>query len=311
MNQKLIHTLFLLALPVIVAAYGLSWLTALLLVLAMLLWRLAITVVGVLMPPRGPEFELETISASHFVEKVRWCMDRLGIEYTERQAAGVLGVFFRGRTVPRLKVRTGLVVSVLGDSTSILRYLWGRYATPQADRAKFLEPTAERLEMESRLDDYGRQLQVWIYHQILSHRQLTLHVWGRNCKRVPLYQRWLLVVMYPVLSVFIRKAFRLSPSHYERAKFKIESLLQDVEGRLANGQPTIIGSEEFDYVDITFAAMTGLWLQPKAYGGGMATEVMLGRDQLPDSMRADVEKWIANYPNVERYVQRLYAEERR
>lgn len=310
MNHKLIHALFLLALPVIVAAWGLSWLTALLLVLAMLLWRLAITVVGLLVPPRGPEFELETICASHFVEKVRWCMDRLGIEYTERQAAGVLGVFFRGRTVPRLMVRTGLVVSVLGDSTSILRYLWGRYATPRADRAKFLEPTAERFDMESRLDDYGRQLQVWIYHHILSHRQLTLHAWGRNCKRVPLYQRWLLVAMYPVLSVFIRKAFRLSPSHYERARTKIESLLQDVEGRLASGQPTITGGEEIDYVDITFAAMTGLWLQPKGYGGGMATEVMLGRDQLPEAMRADVEKWIANYPNTERYVQQLYAEER-
>lgn len=309
--NRLISFLFLLSLPIIVAAYGLSWWTAALLVLAVLFWRLLITVAGLLIPPKGPELELETISASHFVEKVRWCMDRLGLEYRERQVAGVLGVFFRGRTVPLLKVRTGLVVSHIGESPAILRYLWGQYSTPLGDKAAFLEPTAERLEWEQRTDDYGRQLQVWIYSHILDDRDITLHAWGRDNKGIPLYQRWLLVLMYPILKVFIRKAFRLSEKHYEKAKSKIEAILQDVESRLAGGQDNILGGEGIDYVDIAFASMTGLWLQPKNYAAGAADAVMLARSELPDSMRADVEKWIANYPNTERFVQRLYAEERK
>jgi len=309
--HRLIHLLFLLALPIIVAMFGFSVFTAVLLVVAMLLWRLAITVIGLMFPPKGPELVLETISASHFVEKVRWCMDRLGVEYAERHVGGVLGVFFRGRTVPLLKVRTGLVISSLGESPAILRYLWGRYATPLGAQAKFLEPTAERLEMEQRIDDYGRQLQVWVYYHILPHRQLTLHAWGRNSTRIPLYQRWLLVVLHPVLAVFLRRAFRLSGSRYTRAKAKIEALLADIERRLEGGQTTVLGGGEIDYVDISFAAMTGLWLQPKAYGGGASDEVMLARDQLPPGMRADVERWIASFPKTERFVQRLYAEERK
>ncbi len=88
-------------------------------------------------------------------------------------------------------------------------------------------------------------------------------------------------------------------------------MLGDIEARLESGQATILGGAEIDYTDIAFAAMTGLWLQPPAYGGGAATEVMIARDQLPPDMRADVEGWIAKYPNAERFVQRLYAEERR
>jgi glutathione S-transferase len=297
--------LFLLALPVIVAWFGLSVLSAVLLVLLALLWRQAIILANLMTPPRGPELELETISASHFVEKVRWCMDRLGIEYTERPIAGVLGVFFRGRTVPQLRVQTGLVDSVIGESPAILRYVWGRYATSLGERAEFLEPTADRLEMEQRIDDYGRQLQVWVYYRALPHRDLTLHAWGRNSKRIRLWQRWLLVLMYPLLAVFLRRAFRLTDSHFKRAKEKIESLLQDIEKRLEAGQKTILGSEKIDYVDIAFAAMTGLWLQPKGYGGGAAQEVKHARAQHTPEMRAAVEGWIAKFTNTERWVPRL------
>jgi glutathione S-transferase len=306
----LIHMVFLLALPIIVAWYGFSTLTAVLLVLGVLLWRVLITLSTLLYPRKVPELELETISASHFVEKVRWCMDRLGVEYTERQMAGILGVIFKGRTVPQLRIRTGLVISVIGDSPDILRYLWGRYSGQLGDKAAFLEPSQARLEWESRTDHYGRQLQVWLYSHLLAHRKLTLHGWGSNSKRIPLWQRWTVIALYPVLAAFIRKAFRLTPGHFEKATRNIEKILQDVEERLESGQNTILGGETIDYVDISFAAMTGLWLQPRGYGGGKADEVMLSRDQLPAEMRADVERWIAAYPATERYVQRMFREER-
>ncbi|MGI9224942.1 MAG: hypothetical protein ACR2QX_10725, partial [Woeseiaceae bacterium] len=82
-RQIVIHTAFLLLLPLIVAAFGMSLSTALLLVIVALAWRWAIVLLGLTRPPRGPELVLESISASHYVEKVRWCMDRLGLEYHE------------------------------------------------------------------------------------------------------------------------------------------------------------------------------------------------------------------------------------
>ena len=306
-----LHTIFLLALPVIVAWFGLSTLSAVLLVIAALLWRLLITLSNLLFPAKIPDLELETIAASHFVEKVRWCMDRMGLEYRENQWAGVMGVFFRGRTVPQLKARTGRVVSVIGDSPDILRYLWGRYSTELGEAAAFLEPTSERLEWEKRIDSYGVNLQVWVYTHLLGHRKLTLHAWGCNSKRIPLWQRWLTTLIYPVLAGFIRKAFHLTPRHFEKACAGIESLLGEVESLLESGNEYILGGDEPDYVDISFASMTGLWLMPWGYGGGMADEVIVARDQLPPEARENVERWIATYPKTERFVQRMFREYRK
>ena len=311
MNRTLIHFIFLLALPVVVAWYGLSPLTAFLLVLLMLLWRLLITLSGLLFPKKVPELELETISASHFVEKVRWCMDRLGIDYREKQFAGVMGVLFKGRTVPQLRARTGMTVSVIGDSPDILRYLWGRYSPELGEKAAFLEPTPERLEWEKRIDYYGVNLQVWVYSYLLGNRKLTLHVWGCNSKRIPFWQRMFVRLIYPLQSAFIKKAFHLTPKHFDKASARIEELLADVESRLEQGNEYLLGGDQPDFVDFSFAAMTGLWLRPDGFGGGAADEVVLTRDQLPDDARENVERWMAAYPKTAQYVQNLFNDHRK
>ena len=91
-RRKLVHTLFLFSLPVIVAWYGFSVVGASSLVILALAWRWAITLSLFAAPPRIPDLELETMAASHFAEKARWCMDRLGLEYREKQSTGILGV---------------------------------------------------------------------------------------------------------------------------------------------------------------------------------------------------------------------------
>ena len=100
MNAKtrLIHATFLILLPVVVAALGLGVASAAALVTGMLVWRWLIVLSGFRPSREEPALVLETIAASHFVEKVRWCMDRLGLDYAERQSGGTLGAFFTGRT---------------------------------------------------------------------------------------------------------------------------------------------------------------------------------------------------------------------
>jgi len=77
------------------------------------------------------------------------------VDYEERVSGGTLGAFFRGRTVPQLKAKTGHVVSTIGNSSDILRYVYGRYVATDPQGAAFLEPTAERVALEQRLDRYG------------------------------------------------------------------------------------------------------------------------------------------------------------
>lgn len=307
-KRILIHTAFVLLLPLIVAAFGLSLWSALLLVLIALVWRWVIVLLGIVIPAPTPQLVLETISASHYVEKVRWCMDRLGLEYTERPWGGTLGAFYRGRTVPRLIFRTGLVHSQIGNSAEILRFLWGAYSAIVGDVANFLEPTAERLELERRIDRYGRNLQVWVYYHVLGEPQLCKHLWGIDDPATPWWQRKLIGPLFPLQAFMISKTFRTDEQHYKQSCHHIEGLLEDLDMRLADGRSSILGGDEINYTDLAFAAISGLWLQPEEYGGGAGIRV--ARDRLPQAMRDDIERWIEDYPSATTFITRLYAEER-
>ena len=305
-NRNLIFAALLFAAPIVVAWYGLSVAAAAGVVVLLLLCRWMITLSGFLAPEKKPALELATISASHFVEKVRWSFDRLGVEYAEKPAGGTLGAFFRGRTVPQLKARTGSVRSVIGNSSDILRYVYGRYLHEDPEKAAFLEPTAERVEFERRLDLYGVSLQVWVYYHILHDRDLALHAWGVNSPATPAWQRALLRILFPLQAALIRLSFKINDTHFARSVARIEDVLADAETRLADGRASLLGGSELNYTDLAFAAFTGLWLMPEAYGGGKADHVRVERDRAPAEMRAEIERWIETYPRVVAWVEALY-----
>lgn len=309
-KRLFVFSVLLLLLPLIVAWFDISVPGAIALVVFALACRWIITLSGILAPEKTPELELETIAASHFVEKVRWCMDRLGVEYNEKKWVGVLGVFSRGRSVPELKIRTGLVRSSIGNSPEILRYLWGAYSAVLGDKAGFLEPTPRRLELEQKLDRYGRNLQVWVYYHILDDRELTLHAWGCNSPTIPAWQRYLVIAIYPVLRFFLRRAFVITDGHYAKSVQHIENILEEVETSLADGRVSILGDDSINYVDITFASFSALWLRPPQYGREKADGVRLERQHAPEAMREEVDRWIESYPLSTAFVTRLYQSER-
>ena len=309
-NRLLFHAAFLTVAPIIVAWFGLSVPAAVLLVLLLLLWRWLVVLSGYAVPANTPPLILSTIAASHFVEKVRWCMDRLGVDYVERPAGGAMGAFFLGRTVPQLKARTGAVQSVIGNSAEILRYLWGRYGADDPARAAFLQPTQERIEFESRLDQYGTSLQVWVYYHVLDDRALTLRAWGAEDPATPLWQRYLLRILFPVLRALIRRSFRITEANYQKSVARIEALLDEANGWLADDRPSLLNDDELNYTDLTFAAMSGLWMMCPQYGGGRAEAVRIEPQQAPPAMREEVERWSENFPRVVGFVERLYREER-
>ena len=305
-KRNLIFAIAAFLAPIAVAWYELSVTAAVGVVVLLLLCRWLITLSGWVVPEKTPELALATISASHFVEKVRWCFDRLGVDYEERVSGGTLGAFFRGRTVPQLKARTGHVVSTIGNSSDILRYVYGRYVATDPERAAFLEPTAERVELERRLDRYGASLQVWVYYHILKDRDLSLHAWGANNPATPAWQRVALRALFPLQAAMIRFSFKINDTNFAKAVVRIEKLVAEIDASLADGRKSILGGESLNYTDITFAALTGLWLMPDAYGGGKADAVRIEKDRVPDAMRDDIERWVAAYPNAVSRVQAWY-----
>ncbi len=309
-KRLIVHFLFLLLLPVLVAWLGLSVAAAIGLVILALLWRWAISMSVWIAPAKVPELELETISASHFVEKVRWCMDRLGVPYAERPVGGALVAFFLGRSVPVLWFKTGAVRSSIGNSAEILRYLWGRYSAERPEAAQFLQPTAERLELENSLDRCGVDLQVWVYFHVLDDPWLTKHAWGCDNPAIPYWQRLLLKVLFPMLSFLIRKSFQITPSRYQKAVEHIDAQLADAESKLADGRKSILGGDVINYTDLAFASIMGLWLQPAGYGGGRADAVRVERHQCPSAMVKQIEAWSTAYPLATGFIEQTYRSER-
>ena len=297
-KRNLILAIVVLLAPIVVAWYELSVAAAVGVVLLLLLCRWLITLSGWVAPEKRPDLVLATISASHFVEKVRWCFDRLGVDYEERVSGGTLGAFFRGRTVPQLKAKTGHVVSTIGNSSDILRYVYGRYVATDPKRAAFLEPTAERVELEQRLDRYGASLQVWVYYHILQDRDLALHAWGANNPATPGWQRAALRALFPLQAAMIRFSFKINDTNFAKAVARIEKLVAEIDARLADGRTSILGGDALNYTDLSFAALSGLWLMPAAYGGGKADAVRIARDQVPAAMRGDIERWVEAYPHA-------------
>ncbi|MGA9573327.1 MAG: hypothetical protein WBS20_05205, partial [Lysobacterales bacterium] len=236
---------------------------------------------------------------------------RLEIDYTERQWVGVLGVFSKGRSVPELKIRTGLVRSRIGNSAEILRYLWGAYAAGPGDKARFLEPTLERLALEKKLDRYGRDLQVWVYYHILDNRELSQHAWGCSSPSIPAWQRYLVIATYPLLRVLLRKAFNIDDDHYAKCVEHIETMLSEIDALLADGRVSILGDASINYVDITFASFSALWLQPPEFALEKADAVRFDRQRAPAAMRADIERWIEAWPRASGFVTALYQSERK
>lgn len=309
-RRLLVHAFFLTLAPIVVAWFGLSTPAAILLVLLLLLWRWLVVLSGWVMPAKTPELELSTISISHFVEKVRWSMDRLGVDYVEKPAGGTLGAFYLGRSVPQLKVRTGAVRSVIGNSAEILRYLWGRYGYEKPG-SKFLEPTLERAELESRVDRYGRNLQVWVYYHLLDDRDLTLRAWGGNDPATPAWQRLVLRITQPLQAFLIRRSFRINDVSYRKAVDHIEGFLDEVEKRLEDDRGSLLGGDEINYTDIAFAAMSGPWLMPQEYAAGRVDAVRFDGANAPQDMRRDIGTWTEAYPRCAAFITKLYADERR
>lgn len=303
-------TLFilLLLLPLIVAGFGWSFITALILLLLWLAARWVLTLKSLQPVQHQAGLILDSIPISHFTEKVRWCLDKAEISYTERKSGGTLGAFFTGRTVPRLWVRSGLVWSSIGNSDEILRFLWGQFAYRDAQKYAFLKPTSETIELEQQLGVYGRDIQVWIYHHILPNRQLTLKAWGVHDPEIPAFHKLLLQTLFPVLRLLIRRAFAITPARVSKSKKRIERVLEGIDARLRDNS-YLVGTDR-TYVDYTFAALSGLWVQAPNYANGKAAYTAASTEEMPGAMVEDIHTWRTKFAHATHFVENLYAQER-
>jgi glutathione S-transferase len=306
-DPRVMHTVILYALPVLVAATGWGIGAAVLVAaVAGLAVRLFVSLRGLRRPEAKPR--LHTITFSHYTEKVRWCLDRLGVAYEEVPNVGILGVLLTGRTVPWLEIPPGL--TRIGDSSRILRYLWGEYAGRlPGERTWFLEPTPAALALEAKFDRrLGNDLRVWVYANIFRRRDLTLRSWGIEEPAIPAWQRGILAGLTPVLRFAVRQMLGVTPRRAARALERTRESFDEVDRLLADGRRYLTG-DTLTFADITFASLGALAVLPPEYPGGRLQGRRLALADVDDAQwRAEIERF-RERPSGQ-FILRLYQEER-
>jgi len=255
---------------------------------------------------RDSEMVLSSIPPSHFVEKVRFSMDILGLKYKEETDMALLGIFFSGRPVPTLRIKKGPFVSVIYDSGDILRYLWAsQQGTQNEEKAKFLTPKPETLEFEKRLDLMGTKMQILFYNMIDADFMKELG--GRCVRGVPTWQKYFHRLVHPVLSNAIKKVF--PAAKVSESRVYIQEILDEAE-KMLDSKKFLFG-DAWTYVDIQLAAFCAvLFVLPEEFAGGRFN--VLDKHFLPKNgypgMCEYQKELRTSYPLVTAYTSQLYRE---
>ena len=245
---------------------------------------------------------LITIPISHYCEKARWALDRVGLSYREeRHVQGIHQLAARraggGLTVPVLVTPDG----VLAESEQILA--WVDRRTPPEHRL-FPAESGERDEVERlcrRLDDElgpkGRRL---MYIHMLAQRKLMLRF---NNEGVPRWEDRAIRFGWPLIVRFARRRLAIRPGIEVEDEAAVWRELDFVAELLADGRSHLCG-ERFGAADLTFAALSAAVVVPPVYGVPLPQP-----DILPPDTAAFIER-VREHP-AGRYALTLFAEHRR
>jgi glutathione S-transferase len=242
---------------------------------------------------------LITMPHSHFAEKARWALDRLGLPYREQPHVPLLHLLATkrhgGRGVPVL-LHAG---RRLTDSTDILVHADAHCG---GDRLYPRDPALRGLveALEERFDTLlGPHTRRWAYAQLLPERRLLRRMMSRG---VPRLEALLLPALMPVVVPLIRSAFRITPDSAQRSLQQVQATFAEVAALLSDGRSFLAG-DRFSAADLTFAALASPVLLPAACGASYPA-----LDEVPAALRDEVQRLRDTVAG--RFALRLYAQAR-
>ncbi len=247
------------------------------------------------------QLHLLTIPMSHYCEKARWALERLGLSYREERHLQVFHYPFsfglsRGPNVPVLVDGQRVVT----DSTRILQYLDG-YATPE--QRLYPDEPGLRAQVEAWEDRFDEELGVdsrrWVYHHYLFR---PVGAFRGAAQGVPLWEKLLMPLAAPLIMILITALLRPSAERVEQGLQRSRALVAQLDALLADGRPYLLG-DRFTAADLTLASLMAPYLLPAQYG------IKLPRpDEVPPAMGVNVKEFRAT--RTGRYVLDLYATQR-
>jgi glutathione S-transferase len=219
---------------------------------------------------------LITIALSHYCEKARWALDRVGIRYREEPHAPLVHRLFTmakgGATVPMLIDGSRRIV----NSADILRYAAAvdRESLYPADAAAEVE--AWEAMFDAQLGPCSRR---WAYAHLLSNMTLICSLWTQ---RAPPIEAATIRILAPFIRSLVRSTYRITPQSAERSLARAHEMFRKVQARLAEGREYLV-AERFTAADLTFCALAAPMLLPP-----QCRAVQPTLEQVPPRMRDEI-----------------------
>lgn len=241
-----------------------------------------------------------TFQISHYCEKVRWALDRIGFPYVEechlpplhRLKTTPLG----GSSVPVLVTE----MEILKDSADILKHL--DTVAPAHLKLYPVSPVL-RHEVEELETQFNRELGVltrqWGYFYALQNRGVMQKLW---CEGVPAWEKLLFPVLFPLTRCLVHSSYNVHRESALAAYRRTQQIFNMVSDRLSDGRRYLVG-DCFSAADLAFASLSAPGIVPPEYGGRFPK-----LNQLPDEMVEQIQ--ILRETVAGKYALRLYQEER-
>jgi glutathione S-transferase len=245
---------------------------------------------------------LLTIPISHYCEKARWGLERLGLAYHEE--AHIQGFhYWRTYRLSRQPLVPVLIDSgeTITGSASILRHL-ERYARPE--NKLYPDPPSLRArveELEGLFDAVlGVESRRWFYFQY--RRQPVSAILRLIAQRVPVHERLVARWLLRPMQAFARKRLNISPQTVEAGLEQVRQILARTDALLVDGRRYILG-DRFTAADLSFACLMAPFTLPRRYGAWLP-----GPEELPAAMQATAGRICQSLSG--QYAIRLFEEER-
>jgi glutathione S-transferase len=240
-----------------------------------------------------------TIRLSHYCEKARWGLDRVGYLYREEAHVPLLH-----RLATRRNAGSSVPVLVDGDRrfTESSQILAHADAVAGGDVLYPREPAlrGEVAAWEQRFDDeLGTHVRRWAYAHLLDDTELLRKLWSDG---VPRSEARFLPLTLAITRRLVRSAYRVTKEGASRSLERVRGIFGEVEAALRDGRRFLVG-DRFTAADLTLAALAAPALFPAEC---RAAHPPL--DAVPEAMREEVSRFRETVAG--QFAMRIYAQER-